>query len=70
MTWNTQDMNLSWYVTKANVDHTISGQGTAISILDHSATIPKVSIMVWIADVTTQACQVLHNQTIYSKTPE
>ncbi len=41
MTWNTQDTNLSWYVPKANVDHTISGQGTAISTLDHSATIPR-----------------------------
>ncbi len=29
MTWNTQDMNLSWYVSKANVDHPIIGQGTA-----------------------------------------
>ncbi len=40
MTWNTQDMNLSSYVSKANVDHTISGQGTAISTLDHLATTP------------------------------
>ncbi len=40
MIWNTQDLNLSWYVPKANVDHTISGQGTAISTLDHSATMP------------------------------
>ncbi len=31
MTWNTQDTNLSWYVTKANVDHTITGQQTSIS---------------------------------------
>ncbi len=38
MTWNTQDMNLSWYVPNANVDHTISGWRTAISTLDHSAT--------------------------------
>ncbi len=38
MTWNTQDTNLSSYVPKANVDHTISGQGTGISTLDHSAT--------------------------------
>ncbi len=38
MTWNTQDMNLSWYVPKANVDHTISAQGTADSTLDHSVT--------------------------------
>ncbi len=28
---------------KANVDHTISGQGTAISTLDHSSTPPKGS---------------------------
>ncbi len=41
MTWNTQDTNLSWYVPKTNVDHTISGLGTAISILDHSATSPR-----------------------------
>ncbi len=32
------NMNLSWYVPKANVDHTISGQWTAISTLDHQAT--------------------------------
>ncbi len=36
--WNNQDTNLSWYVRKANVDHTISGQETALSTLDHSAT--------------------------------
>ncbi len=42
MTWNTQDTNLSWYVPTANVDHTVSGQGTAISTLDHSATTPRV----------------------------
>ncbi len=35
MTWNTQDTNLSSYVPKANVDHTISGNGTGISALDH-----------------------------------
>ncbi len=34
---------LSWYVPTAYVDHTISVQGTAISILDQSAT-PKVSL--------------------------
>ncbi len=28
---------------KANVDHTISGQGTVISTLDHSATTPKAN---------------------------
>ncbi len=30
MTWNTQDTNLM-HVPKANVDHTIIGQGTVIS---------------------------------------
>ncbi len=35
MTLNTQDTNLSSYVAKANVDHTISGQVTGISTLDH-----------------------------------
>ncbi len=38
MTWNTQDTNLSWYLPKAIVDHTINGQGTANSTLDNSAT--------------------------------
>ncbi len=38
MTCNTQDTNLSWYVPKANVDHTIRGHGT--STLDHLATTP------------------------------
>ncbi len=42
MTWNTQDMNLSSYVSKANADHTISGQGTGIHTLDHSATTPRL----------------------------
>ncbi len=36
MTWNTKDMNLSSYVPKANVDHTIR-----ISTLGHSVTIPR-----------------------------
>ncbi len=36
-------MNLSSYVPKANVDHTISGQGTGISTLDHSATTPRAN---------------------------
>ncbi len=40
MTWNTQDTNLS----KANVDHTISGQGNGISTLDHLATTPRVKL--------------------------
>ncbi len=44
MTWNTQDTNLSWYVPKANMDHTISGHGTADSTLDHSATTPRTCI--------------------------
>ncbi len=50
MTWNTQDTYLSWYVPKANVDHTISGQGTADNTLDHSATTPSVMTYttVWI----------------------
>ncbi len=34
-------MNLSSYVPKANVDHTIFGQGTAIITLDYSATTPR-----------------------------
>ncbi len=41
MTWNIQDTNLSWYVPRANVGHTISGQGTAVNTLDHSATTPS-----------------------------
>ncbi len=41
MTSNTQDTNLSWYVPKANVDHTINSQGTTVSTLDHSATKPR-----------------------------
>ncbi len=43
MTWNTQDTNLSSYVPKANVDHNISGQGTGIINLDHSATTPRAN---------------------------
>ncbi len=43
MTWNTQDTNLSSYVPTANVDHTISGQETGISTLDHSATTPRAN---------------------------
>ncbi len=38
-------MNLSSYVPKANVDHTISGQGTGISTLDHSATTPRAKLI-------------------------
>ncbi len=45
MTRNTQDTNPSSYVAKANVDHTIRGQGTGISTLDHSATTPRVICM-------------------------
>ncbi len=36
LAWNTHDTNLSSYVSKAKVDHTISRQGTGISTLDHS----------------------------------
>ncbi len=43
MTWNTQDTDLSTYVPKANVDHTISGQGTGISTLNHLATTPRAN---------------------------
>ncbi len=35
---------MSLYVRKANVDHTISGQGTAVSTLDHSVTTPRTSL--------------------------
>ncbi len=45
MTWNTQDTNLSWYVPKANIDHTIRGQGTAVSTSDHSATTPSLNFV-------------------------
>ncbi len=45
MTCNTQDTNLSWYVPKDNVDHTIKGQGT--STLDHSATTPRANCHGW-----------------------
>ncbi len=38
MTWNTQNTTLSSYVSKVIVGHTICGQGTGISTLDHSAT--------------------------------
>ncbi len=41
MIWNTQDTNLSCYMPKANLGHTVLGQGTAISTLDHSATTPR-----------------------------
>ncbi len=34
-------MNLSSYEPKTNMNHTISGQGTGISTLDHSATTPR-----------------------------
>ncbi len=34
---------MSSYMPKANVDHTISGQGTGISTLDHSATTPRAN---------------------------
>ncbi len=35
-----QDTNLRSYVPKANMDHTISGQGIGIITLDHSVTTP------------------------------
>ncbi len=41
MTRNTQDTNPSWYVPKDNVRHTMSGEGTVISTLDHSTTTPR-----------------------------
>ncbi len=41
---------VSSYVPKANVDHTISGQGTGISTLDHSATIPRANIVMDIGE--------------------
>ncbi len=41
MTLNTVDTNLSNYVPKANVNHTISSQGTGI--LDHSDTTPRAN---------------------------
>ncbi len=43
MTWNTQHTNLSSYVPKTNVDHTIISQGTGIRTLDHSATTPRAN---------------------------
>ncbi len=43
---NTQNTNLSCYVPKSNMDHTISGQGTAINTLDHSATTPRFNVKV------------------------
>ncbi len=46
MTWNTQDTNLSWYVPNANMYHTINGQITAISTLDHSATTLWANIII------------------------
>ncbi len=45
MAWNTQDMNLGWYIPKANVDQNISGQETAFYTLDHSGTTPRTNCM-------------------------
>ncbi len=45
MTWNTKHTNLSRYVPKANVDHTINGQG--ISTLDHSVTTSRAHQQYW-----------------------
>ncbi len=36
MTWNTQDTNLSSYVPKANVDHTIRGYQHLIPLGHHT----------------------------------
>ncbi len=44
MTWNTQHTNRSRYVPTTNVHHTISGQGTVIITLDHSATTPRANM--------------------------
>ncbi len=53
MTWNSQHTNLNWwYVPKANVDHIISSQETAISILDYPPTTP------WANKVNKQEYQV------------
>ncbi len=41
MTCNTQDTNQSSYVPNANVDHTISGQGTGINTLDRTTPMAK-----------------------------
>ncbi len=38
-------MNLSSYVLKVDLDHTISGQGTGISALDHSTTTQQARLM-------------------------
>ncbi len=44
MKWNTEDTNLSIYVSNADVDRTInSGQGTGINTLNHSATTPHLT---------------------------
>ncbi len=39
------------YVPKAKLDHTISGQGTSISTLDHSATTQRVIIIESVLDM-------------------
>ncbi len=39
------DMKHPGYEPKANVDHTISGQRTADSTLDHSATTPRANLL-------------------------
>ncbi len=52
MTWNTQDTNLSWCVPNAYVNHTIRGQGTAISTLGHSATTSRAQYTI----ISSKAC--------------
>ncbi len=65
VTWNTQDTNLSSYVLNANVDHTITGEGTAISALKHSATTPRGS---WYSiNTDTMWCTLFHQIYITQK---
>ncbi len=45
ITCNAQDTNLSRYLLKTNVDHNLSGKGTATSSLDHSALTPRANPM-------------------------
>ncbi len=44
MTCNIQDTNLSCYVPKANVDHTVRGEGT--STVDQLANTPRAKTVV------------------------
>ncbi len=43
------------YVPKANVDHTISGQGTGVRTLHHSATTPRAYIVIILNNKSTKA---------------